>query len=248
MYFGLSKHGNKSMSQTETNRNNIASNQDAINYIKTAVMDNKAMVYLSRSLIEENRQMILSNYCAAFTGNRQLANQNTDEITTNTYKILSQFESENEVENNFVNAALNGTALKALKHRSSLNTAVLEISEKMAEINSQLIEINQSIMEANESIVQYNATNIEANSSFLDGALSPSKATPEKNAEMIAYNTNLLEEMSQNVELNREKMRDLVAKSIENQDALLKNKAEISERRESIFANRRAMSENRRNI
>ena len=43
-------------------------------------MTNKTMIYTSRSMIEENRLMILSNYSAAFMGNRQLANSNTDEI------------------------------------------------------------------------------------------------------------------------------------------------------------------------
>ena len=37
-------------------------------------------------MIEENRLMILSNYAAAFMGNRQVANSNTDEI----FEILSK--------------------------------------------------------------------------------------------------------------------------------------------------------------
>ena len=155
------------MSQIDENRANIAANQAAIDDIKSAVMENKMAVYLSRSLIEENRHMILSNYSAAFMGNRQLANQNTDDILTNTHNILSGIDANSDVEQNFIDAAINSSTLKGLEHRSNLNTSVLDISEKMAEINAALIEVNSAIMSANESIVSHNANNIAANASFL---------------------------------------------------------------------------------
>ena len=58
----------------------IKANRKRIFKIDAEVMTNKANAYISRSMIEENRLMILSNYSAAFLGNRQLANSNTDEI------------------------------------------------------------------------------------------------------------------------------------------------------------------------
>ena len=180
------------MSQSSENRANITANQETSANIRSAVSENKALVYLSRSLIEENRHMILSNYSAAFMGNRQLANQNTDDITANTNIILNRFEPENDVQRNYVDAALNSSSLKALQHRSQLNTAVLDISEKMAAINSDLIALNKAIMLANEEIVNYNAAGIAANASLLDGNMSPSGATPEKNAEIIATNKGML--------------------------------------------------------
>ena len=192
--------------------------------------------------------MILSNYAAAFMGNRQLANQNTDDIVSNTYNILAGLDAETDTEKNFVNAAINGMSLKFLRHRSGLNSSVLAISEKMADINSQLIEVNKSIMEANESIVNYNAQNIKVNSDMLKGSISPAGATAEKNAAMIGYNTDLLNQLSENVEANRARMKDLVASSMQNSDALMENKADISERRASIIKNREDMSENRSNI
>ena len=42
--------------------------------------------------------MILSNYSAAFLGNRQLANSNTDEVFDNRNAILSNYKAKNEVE------------------------------------------------------------------------------------------------------------------------------------------------------
>ncbi|MAJ81157.1 MAG: hypothetical protein CMK30_07545, partial [Porticoccaceae bacterium] len=58
----------------------------------------------------------------------------------------------------------------------------------------------------------------------------------------------LLKQLSENVEGNREKMKDLVASSMQNSDALMANKADISERRASIIKNREDMSKNRSNI
>jgi len=68
------------MSKSEENKAAIAKNCKMIFEIEAQVMTNKALVYQSRSMIEENRLMIMSNYSAAFMGNRQLANANTDEI------------------------------------------------------------------------------------------------------------------------------------------------------------------------
>ena len=44
----------------------IQQNKKRIFKIDADVMTNKANAYLSRSIIEENRMMILSNYSAAF--------------------------------------------------------------------------------------------------------------------------------------------------------------------------------------
>ena len=68
------------MSKTKINAKAIKANRKRIFKIDAEVMTNKANAYISRSMIEENRLMILSNYSAAFLGNRQLANSNTDEI------------------------------------------------------------------------------------------------------------------------------------------------------------------------
>ena len=162
------------MNESELNREDIRANRLRIIELDTSVMNNKASVYQSRSMIEENRLMILSNYAAAFMGNRQLANHNTDQVLENRNSILRSFVAENDVEKDCILASFNKTSLDFLDHRSSLNTSVLEISEELAEINSRLIAVNEKIMEANESIVEFNNKQIDVNSELLDGALSPS--------------------------------------------------------------------------
>ena len=119
------------MGNSEQNRKAISENRKRIFSLDAEVMTNKTLIYASRSMIEENRLMILSNYSAAFMGNRQIANNNTDEIFENRHAILDNVDTQNDVEENFVNSQKNKASLDFLQHRSQLNSAVLEISEKM---------------------------------------------------------------------------------------------------------------------
>lgn len=145
------------MANSEINKQAIAKNRKTIFQIEGQVMANKALAYQSRSMIEENRLMILSNYAAAFMGNRQLANSNTDEIFNNRAEILNAMDAVGDVQENYVNAQKNKAKLDFLRHRSELNSSVLKVSERLAEINAELIEINAQIMSANEKIVAFNA-------------------------------------------------------------------------------------------
>ena len=99
------------MSKTKINASAIKANKRRIFKIDAEVMTNKANAYISRSMIEENRLMILSNYSAAFMGNRQLANSNTEEIFENRKTILDNYKSKNDVEENFINAKKNKASL-----------------------------------------------------------------------------------------------------------------------------------------
>jgi hypothetical protein len=56
--------------------------------------------YMARSVVEENHDSILKNYHAAFRGNRNLANANTDDLFRNRYAILRsmKIDSANQVQ------------------------------------------------------------------------------------------------------------------------------------------------------
>ena len=99
------------MSKSKINAKAIQQNKKRIFKLDAEVMTNKANAYLSRSIIEENRMMILSNYSAAFLGNRQLANSNTDEVFDNRNAILSNYKTKNDVEENYINAQKNKACL-----------------------------------------------------------------------------------------------------------------------------------------
>ena len=89
------------MTSSKQNKKNIQKNRRSIFEVEAAVTANRAKAYASRSSIEENRASILKNYTAAFMGNRQLANQNTDDVFRNRKAILSTLEPESDVQSNY---------------------------------------------------------------------------------------------------------------------------------------------------
>ena len=236
------------MSSSETNKAAIAANRKTIFNIESNVLSNKALVYQSRSMIEENRLMIMSNYSAAFMGNRQLANANTDEIFSNRFAILQGMDAQDEVQQNYVDAQTNKANLDFLKHRSGLNASVLEISKKMAEINAELVAINRKIMDANKSIVEFNASQIATNAEMLGGSLTAETATPTSNAGIVSSNSEAMEELTHNISNNRGTILAVLETSEMNAASLMKNKDEINERRISIMENRKGIADNKAKI
>ena len=233
------------MSKIKINSKAIKANRKKIFKIDAEVMTNKANAYISRAMIEENRLMILSNYSAAFLGNRQLANSNTEEIFENRKTILDNYNSKNDVEENYINAQKNKAALDFLKHRSELNSSLLKISEEMSNINSKLIDINKKIMNANQSIVEFNTKQISENKNLISGSLNPKNAKPVSNAKIIKSNSSSMKMLEKNVKNNRKKMTDLISKSQINSDALMQNKNLIKQRRKSAMANREKILANK---
>jgi len=143
------------MATSATNRKNIKKNRRTIFEVEATVTSNRAKAYATRSIIEENRAMILKNYTAAFMGNRQLANQNTDDVFRNRQALIATVDAESDVLQNFKESLSNEGKLDFLEHRAGLNSAVLSVNEKMIAVNQMLIEIIDTIMSANESIVIY---------------------------------------------------------------------------------------------
>ena len=166
------------MSQVEDNRANVRANRKKLFELESTVMWNKAQAYRERSMIEENRALILKNYSAAFMGNRQMANQNTDDIFRNRKAILQSMKVEGAVQENFRDSMLNQAHIDFLDHRSKLNARVIAVSEKMSEINKMLIEVNHMIMEGNAEIVEFNAGNIDRKSTRLNSSHSQQSRMP----------------------------------------------------------------------
>ena len=231
------------MTDSETNKQEIAKNRKSIFQIEAEIMANKALIYQSRSMIEENRLMILSNYAATFMGNRQLANSNTDEIFNNRAEILDAMETADDVQENYVNAQKNKAKLDFLHHRSGLNSSVLAVSERLAEINTELLEINSEIMSNNAKIALFNSKQHAINLEMLEGSLSASDATPESNAELIAANSKAMEDLSGIVSKNKYKIEEILKSSAINTEGLLENKDKITKRRQSILENRKSIEE-----
>jgi len=164
--------------------------------------------------------MLLSNYTAAFAGNRQLANMNTDAIFSNRIAFLRTLSPENDVQTNFVNSQINKARLDALVHRAALNSKVIEISARMAEINAQLIDVNRAIMQANEEIVAFNGAQLAANSAMIAGEHSMAEATVSANAVVISTNAEIIADLGSTASENSAKLEEHLTKTLENRESI----------------------------
>ena len=227
------------MENSESNKQAAAKHREAISQIEAQVMEMKNLAFQSRSMIEENRLMILGNYSATFMGNRQLANSNTDDIFKIRDEMLNAMVTEGELQENYVDALKNKAKLDFLKHRSQLNSSVLAISERLAAINSALVEINSEIMGNNAKIAIFNAQQLAENSKILEESLSAPTPTPDTNAEIIDSNSAAIEALSANVSRNKSKIKEILATSAKNSERLRENKEIIYKRRQSILENRK---------
>jgi hypothetical protein len=219
-----------------TNRKNISENEAKLHTLYLDVTSNKQQLYLIRAVIEENRALILKNYASAFIGNRQVANQNTDDIFKNRVAILDALKTEGLVQENFRNSKHNEASVDFLEHRSKLNNRVAKVNEMMAALNTKLIEINSAIMKSNEEVVSFNSQQIDTNKKLLEGILAE-KATPEANAARIAENTKRIQVISDRNAKYEDKSAQMAAKALENRTKIEANAKVIEDRREQIVAN-----------
>ena len=211
---------------------------------KSQVMANTALICQSRSMIEEIRLMIISNYSAAFMGNRQLANTNTDEIFLRNIEILSNVKAPDGVQTDYLNAQIDRNNLEYLKQQSDLNTTNLKVNEKMATINAQLVAINHDIMKNNETIMAFNEKQIAVNAAMLKAPTTLETATSEKNEAIIAENNMSIEQLLVSCSENEDMIQNLLEISSANREIVKKNKIEINERMMSIIKNRTDIFEN----
>jgi len=213
--------------------------------LENEVLYNKAMVILTRESILENRAAILKNYEAAFNGNRQLANSNTETAFRNRYFLIKNTEAHDPVHVNFREIKANKAKLDFLDHRSKLNTQVTKLSEEMAEINAKLIELNKKIMDVTGEIVAFNKTTIADNAELIKSGIHGwDAATPESNAKLIDANFALADEIAARAASNvtaNQKVYDHVKT---NRSHIEANTKIIYERRSEILANRAHIDKN----
>jgi len=233
------------------NKKNIAENEATLHALHGKIMGNKCFIYKARAMIEENRNLILQNYTAAFVGNRQMANDNTDSIFKNRMAILKAMKIEGPVQENWLNSKKNESKIEYLENRSLLNNRVAKVNEKMSEINKQLIECNDTILKSNEEIVLFNSAQIETNKKLLDG-IKEEKATPEANAARIEENKKrigvLLERCKK---YSKEKVggeNSGIVMAQQNREKIIANTKDIMKRRVKIEENRAIITENAKKV
>ena len=228
------------MTETDNpHKETLLGSKESIRNLKKIVMDNKAALYQSRALIEENRMMILSNYTANFMGNRQLINQNTEDVFAASEVMLKELGTQTQEERIATEALKQSSSLEFLSHRSALTSSVIEISREMAAVNARLIAINNRIMETNNSIIAFNKKQIDRNKDYYRDLSILKTATDETNELLIAENQQKIEEINVNAAQNSEEIANLMQSSVENRSQLISNKEAIGDARTSILENRK---------
>jgi len=239
------------MPSAESNAAQIAANRRAIFDIESEVAANLALAYETRALVSENAALLRKLYEAAFSGNRQLANYNTDAAFRNRYAVVRNLPADSPVQVNFREALTNKARLAFLDHRSRLNQRVLAVSKRLADINRQTIEVIQDIQDGNEDIVRFNRGVIARNAELIEhGAKSAKDATPASNAVRIAANRRLIDSIRGRVEANKKRTAEVKATAQRNHEAIraasraiYARRAEIKKNGENIRANSAKISQ-----
>merc|ERR1711959_24973 len=226
-----------------SNRKKIAQNEAKLHEVHLDVMTNKEKLYAIRSIIEENRSLILKNYASAFIGNRQMINQNTDDIFKNRTAISDALKVDGQIQENFRNSKFNEAEVAFLEHRSKLNNRVAKVNEMMSAANTKLIEINTQIMAGNEEIVKFNAAQIETNGKLLEGILAE-KATPEANEARIAENAKRIEVIVERCKKFDSRVEEMMSAVFANRIKVEENAKAINARRDEIIENRSKIYDN----
>merc|ERR1712232_332393 len=229
--------------EVTANKKAIAENEAELHSEYLEVMTNKEKLYDLRAFIEDNRAKILANYAEAFVGNRQVANQNTDDIFKNRSALLDSMTIEGQSKENYRNSKYNEANVDYLENRSLLNNRVAKVNKKMSEINADLININKKIMETNEETVKFNASAIETNVKLLDG-IQLDKATPEANAARIKDNKDKIAMIKSKVGKYDTTVEEQVSLALANKEKIEANREEIRERRKAIKENRKKIIAN----
>jgi len=226
-----------------TNQKNISENEAKLHSMHMDVFTNKTKLYAVRAVIEENRSLIMKNYASALQGNRNVANQNTDDIFKNRTAILDGMKCDGQVQENFRKTKYNESNIDFLEHRSLINNRVAKGCVAMSAVNTKLIEVNKMIMDSNEAIVAFNSAAIETNKKLLEGIVAD-KCTPESNAARIEANSKAIVVINDHAAKYDEKVEAMLAKAMENRANLETNAKDIDERRTKILANRSGIIEN----
>jgi len=169
-------------------------------------------------------------------GNRQLANHNTDDIKFNLTKILNANSGDKELASENIDVVY-------LEHRLKLNSRLLRNSEDLLDAVLKLQSVHKKIMKTNEEVIRFNSSMIELSADVLAGKPYPSEH--DDNEESL---NKRLAQIEKKYDTSKRKYKKIM-ESVENAfDASQKAQAEINRKRETIIANRKAISSTRRDI
>jgi len=238
--------------KVEEARRAIAASRVDLFALEAAVFENSSSAYHARSLVQENAALIFKNYSTAFSGNRQLTNQNTDDLFRNRLAIVNHMhkDADNEAKVAYVDAVLYREKLRFLQHRADLNQQVLDLTLQMAEVNTQAIAVNTRVIQTNEVIVAFNNTYIHENTSWLKDTswLSLASVDEASVTALIEQNTKAVAELMTETEQERNQVVDILEEAKTNRRSIELNQQLVHGRRKKIEANRSSIQANQQAV
>ncbi|MBT3592558.1 MAG: hypothetical protein HN519_01160 [Hellea sp.] len=215
--------------------------QRQIERLWSEVLETKSIGYLLRAKIEQNLAMLITNINSSFMGNRQLANQNTEDIYYSLRKII---ESRVDDNGNVDEYLISSSDAAFIEHRSKLNRKINDVSAELNEVNNKLLSIHRKVMKNNDEIIKFNTKNLEVAYNFIMGGDSKVDAKT-LSAEDIDIKCAALNKHNKQNNKNTAKLMEIVNEALDN---TIEAQSQVSEKRERIFENRKVIMGIRKDI
>ena len=174
-------------------------------------------------------------------GNRQLANQNTEDIHYSLRKII---ESRVDDNGNVDEYLISSSDAAFIEHRSKLNRKINDVSAELNEVNNKLLSIHRKVMKNNDEIIKFNTKNLEEAYRFIMGGNSRADAKTLSAEDFDIKSVALSKQNKQNNK-NTAKLMKIVNEALDN---TIEAQSQVSEKRERIFENRKVIMGIRKDI
>ena len=184
--------------------------------LQSHVNANRAQAYAARSRVTENAIEGLKMVLAAFSENRQILN----EVTENIFRIRKGLiRCQDNLSPGEREVLIDKAELDYLNHRASLTGHVLDINNSMSKVNRTVIGLLGTISKTNSKVYDYNTSKHRINLDLVEKGISNRglKATAVKNAkttqnltQKAQQNSEYLEEIFEKTEVNSDSLRESI--------------------------------------
>ncbi len=186
--------------------------------LQSHVNANRAQAYAARSRVTENAIEGLKMVLAAFSENRQILNEVTENIFRIRKGLIRCQENLSSAEQEVL---IDKAELDYLDHRASLTGHVLDINSSMSKVNKTVIGLLGTISKTNSKVYEYNTIQHKINLDMVEkgitggnfkGVATKNAKTTSKLTDRAQKNSEHLEEIFEKTEINSASLTD----SIEN--------------------------------
>jgi len=184
--------------------------------LQSHVNANRAQAYAARSRVTENAIEGLKMVLAAFSENRQILN----EVTENIFRIRKGLiRCQENLSTEEQEVLIDKAELDYLNHRASLTGHVLDINSSMSKVNQTVIGLLGTISKTNSKVYEYNTVQHKINLDLVNKGRPNRglKALATKNAKTTATltdraqkNSEYLEEIFEKTEINSESLSETI--------------------------------------